>query len=167
MLFYYLSNLSMQRQIRLPDVAAWRKCVCGAAASFACFQRFHHSSPLALRRSMLRGAASALLRSGTEISSVCLVPRARPVRQSLRFKPHNRPFSLSVGLCKKKKKRSLWLELSEGQNMDGNIEEVLAPLRLAVKEQVTASFNNKSQFFSLRYNVHFAFQPLYLIRLAG
>uniref|UniRef100_A0A667ZM69 Glycine--tRNA ligase n=1 Tax=Myripristis murdjan TaxID=586833 RepID=A0A667ZM69_9TELE len=90
--------------------------------------------PLALRRSMLRGAASALLRSGTEISSVCLVPRARPVRQSLRFKPHNRPFSLSVGL-RKKKKRSLWLELSEGQNMDGNIEEVLAPLRLAVKEQ--------------------------------
>uniref|UniRef100_A0A667ZT18 Glycine--tRNA ligase n=1 Tax=Myripristis murdjan TaxID=586833 RepID=A0A667ZT18_9TELE len=83
---------------------------------------------------MLRGAASALLRSGTEISSVCLVPRARPVRQSLRFKPHNRPFSLSVGL-RKKKKRSLWLELSEGQNMDGNIEEVLAPLRLAVKEQ--------------------------------
>uniref|UniRef100_A0A667ZM59 Glycine--tRNA ligase n=1 Tax=Myripristis murdjan TaxID=586833 RepID=A0A667ZM59_9TELE len=80
--------------------------------------QFHHSSPLALRRSMLRGAASALLRSGTEISSVCLVPRARPVRQSLRFKPHNRPFSLSVG-----------------QNMDGNIEEVLAPLRLAVKEQ--------------------------------
>lgn len=32
--------------------------------------------------------------------------------------------------------------MTEGQNMDGSIEEVLAPLRLAVKEQVMKG-NNK------------------------
>uniref|UniRef100_A0A671WHF1 Glycine--tRNA ligase n=1 Tax=Sparus aurata TaxID=8175 RepID=A0A671WHF1_SPAAU len=64
---------------------------------------------LALRRSMLRSATSALLRTSTEISSFCPVSTVRFVR--------------------------LWLHLAEGRTMDGNIEEILAPLRLAVKEQ--------------------------------
>uniref|UniRef100_A0A4W6DCN8 Glycine--tRNA ligase n=1 Tax=Lates calcarifer TaxID=8187 RepID=A0A4W6DCN8_LATCA len=69
-----------------------------------------------LRRSMLlRSAASALLRTSTEISSHCPVFTVRFVRQSLRY--------------------PLWLQLAEGQTMDGNVEEILAPLRLAVKEQ--------------------------------
>ncbi|KAA8580735.1 hypothetical protein FQN60_013693 [Etheostoma spectabile] len=83
---------------------------------------------------MLRSAASALLRTSTEISAFCPVSTVRFVRQSLRYPPKNRPFSTSVCLCKKKKK-SLWLQLAEGQTMAGNIEEILAPLRLAVKEQ--------------------------------
>uniref|UniRef100_A0A671WEB5 Glycine--tRNA ligase n=1 Tax=Sparus aurata TaxID=8175 RepID=A0A671WEB5_SPAAU len=85
-------------------------------------------------RSMLRSATSALLRTSTEISSFCPVSTVRFVRQSLRYPPRNRPFSTSVCLCKKKK-QSLWLHLAEGRTMDGNIEEILAPLRLAVKEQ--------------------------------
>lgn len=88
---------------------------------------------------MLRSATSALLRSSTEISSICAVSTVRSVRQSLRYPPLNRPFSTSVCLCKKKKKKttSLWLQLAKGQIMEGNVEEILAPLRLAVKEQVT------------------------------
>lgn len=89
---------------------------------------------------MLRSATSALLRSSTEISSICAVSTIRSVRQSLRYPPLNRPFSTSVCLCKKKKKEkttSLWLQLAKGQIMEGNVEEILAPLRLAVKEQVT------------------------------
>uniref|UniRef100_A0AAQ5XQG3 Glycine--tRNA ligase n=1 Tax=Amphiprion ocellaris TaxID=80972 RepID=A0AAQ5XQG3_AMPOC len=71
---------------------------------------------LALRRSMLlRSAASALLRTSAEIPSLCPVSTVRFVRQSLRY--------------------PLWLQQAEGQTMDGNIEEILAPLRLAVKEQ--------------------------------
>lgn len=88
---------------------------------------------------LLRSAASALLRTSTEISSFCPVSTVRFVQQSLRYPPKNRPFSKSVCLCKKKKK-SLWLQLAEGQTMDGNIEEILAPLRLAVKEQVTLTY---------------------------
>ncbi|GLD54723.1 glycine--tRNA ligase-like protein [Lates japonicus] len=83
---------------------------------------------------LLRSAASALLRTSTEISSHCPVFTVRFVRLSLRYPPLNRPFSTSVCLCKKKQK-SLWLQLAEGQTMDGNVEEILAPLRLAVKEQ--------------------------------
>ncbi|XP_075936551.1 glycine--tRNA ligase-like [Anarhichas minor] len=83
---------------------------------------------------MLRSAASALLRTSTEISAFRPVSTVRIVRQSLRYAPKNRPFSTSVCLCKKKK-QSLWLHLAEGQTMDGNIEVILAPLRLAVKEQ--------------------------------
>uniref|UniRef100_A0AAZ3P528 Glycine--tRNA ligase n=1 Tax=Oncorhynchus tshawytscha TaxID=74940 RepID=A0AAZ3P528_ONCTS len=80
---------------------------------------------------MLRSATSALLRTSIEIRSV---PRVCRFLQSLlRCPTQNRSFSLSVCLCKKKK--SLWLELSEGHKMSGNIEEILAPLRLAVKEQ--------------------------------
>ncbi|XP_060920267.1 glycine--tRNA ligase-like [Labrus mixtus] len=86
---------------------------------------------------MLRSAASALLRTSTEFTALCPVSTVRFVRQSLRYAPNNRSFSTSACLCKKKKekKRSLWLQLAEGQTMDGNIEEILAPLRLAVKEQ--------------------------------
>lgn len=95
---------------------------------------------LALLRSMLlRGAASALLRTTTEIFRSCPVSTVRFVRQSLRYPRKNRPFSTSVCLCKKKK-TSLWLQLAEGQTMDGNIEEILAPLRLAVKEQVIGTY---------------------------
>uniref|UniRef100_A0A3Q3WJZ7 Glycine--tRNA ligase n=1 Tax=Mola mola TaxID=94237 RepID=A0A3Q3WJZ7_MOLML len=83
---------------------------------------------------MLRSAAPALLRTSTEISSFCPRSTVRSIRQSLRYPLQNRPLSTSVCLCKKKK-TSLWLQLAEGQTMDGNIEEILAPLRLAVKEQ--------------------------------
>lgn len=85
---------------------------------------------------MLRIATSALLWTSTEISFICAVSTVRSVRQSLRYPHLNRPFSTSVCLCKKKK-TSLWLQLAKGQIMEGNIEEILAPLRLAVKEQVT------------------------------
>lgn len=111
----------------------------GADAEFTCSRRFHHS-PLTLRWPMLlRSAASALLRTSAEIPTLFPVSTVRFVRQSLRHPPRNRPFSTSVCLCKKKKK-SLWLQFAEGQTMDGNIEEILAPLRLAVKEQVTLTY---------------------------
>lgn len=84
---------------------------------------------------LLRSAASALLRTSTEIPSFCPVTTVRVVLQSVRSTPRSRPFSKSVCLCKKNKK-SLCLQLAEGQTMDGNIEVILAPLRLAVKEQV-------------------------------
>ncbi|KAF3703626.1 Glycine--tRNA ligase [Channa argus] len=83
---------------------------------------------------LLRSAASALLRTSAESFSFCPVSTVRLFRQSLCYPPRNRPLSTSVCLCKKKQK-SLWLQLAEGQTMDGNIEEILAPLRLAVKEQ--------------------------------
>ena len=92
---------------------------------------------------MLRSATSALLRTSTEISSFCPVSTVRLVRQSLRYPPRNRPFSTSVCLCKEKKQR-LWLQLAEGRTMDGNIEEILAPLRLAVKQQVTLTISQSS-----------------------
>uniref|UniRef100_A0A3Q3RJ59 Glycine--tRNA ligase n=1 Tax=Mastacembelus armatus TaxID=205130 RepID=A0A3Q3RJ59_9TELE len=100
--------------IRPGDV--WRKCVSAAEAAFTYVRRFHHSPPLML----LRGAAAALLRTCVDVSSFFPVLRVRFVQQSLRYSPQNRPFSTS---------------LEEGQTMDGNIEEILAPLRLAVKEQ--------------------------------
>ncbi|AWP20605.1 Glycyl-tRNA synthetase [Scophthalmus maximus] len=85
---------------------------------------------------LLRSAASALLRTSTVTPPLRPASTVRFVRQSLRYPPQNRPFSTSVCLRQKKKKeRSLWLQLAEGQTMDGNIEEILAPLRLAVKEQ--------------------------------
>ncbi|XP_014825413.1 PREDICTED: glycine--tRNA ligase [Poecilia mexicana] len=84
---------------------------------------------------LLRSAASALLRTTTEIPSLRPLFTARFVRLSLRHPPGRRPFSASVSLCNKKQ-RSLWLQLKEGQTMgDGNFEEILAPLRQAVKEQ--------------------------------
>ncbi|KAK2859512.1 hypothetical protein Q5P01_004132 [Channa striata] len=83
---------------------------------------------------LLRSAASALLRTSADIFSLRPVSTVRFGRQSLRYPPRNRPFSASVCLCKKKQK-SPWLQLAEGRTMDGNIEEILAPLRLAVKEQ--------------------------------
>ncbi|XP_055085916.1 glycine--tRNA ligase-like [Periophthalmus magnuspinnatus] len=83
---------------------------------------------------LLRRAASALLRT-SEILSVCPVSPVPFVRRSLSYFHKTRPLSTSVCLCKKKK-QSLWLQQAqEGQSMDGNIEEILAPLRLAVKEQ--------------------------------
>lgn len=84
---------------------------------------------------MLRSAASALLRSSAEIS-VCALSTVPSVRSL----PSNRPLSTSLCLCqkkKKKKKTSLWLQPAKGAMMEGNMEEILAPLRLAVKEQVT------------------------------
>ncbi|XP_063063524.1 glycine--tRNA ligase [Engraulis encrasicolus] len=81
---------------------------------------------------MLRRAASALLNTGTLLS----VPWAKvSPHPGLLVPLASRPFSLSACLHKKKKQKSRWLVLSEGQKMDGNIEEVLAPLRQAVKEQ--------------------------------
>lgn len=85
---------------------------------------------------LVRRAASALLRTSTEIISVCPVSPVPFVRRSLKYLLKPRPFSTSVCLCKKKKK-SAWLQQAEEERtMDGNIEEILAPLRLAVKEQV-------------------------------
>ncbi|XP_037613104.1 glycine--tRNA ligase-like [Sebastes umbrosus] len=82
---------------------------------------------------MLRSAASALLRrTSTEISAFCPVSTVRFVPQ---YQPRNRAFSASVCRSQKKKHQSLRLQLEEGRTMDGNIEEILAPLRLAVKEQ--------------------------------
>ncbi|PWA18192.1 hypothetical protein CCH79_00004159, partial [Gambusia affinis] len=84
---------------------------------------------------LLRSAASALLRTTTEIPSLCPLFTIRFVQLSLRHPPGRRSFSASVCLCGKKQ-RSLWLQLTEGQTMgDGNFEEILAPLRQAVKEQ--------------------------------
>nr|XP_040023127.1 glycine--tRNA ligase [Gasterosteus aculeatus aculeatus] len=84
---------------------------------------------------MLRSAASALLRrTSTDIPALRPVTTVRIARQSLRYEPQKRPFSTSVRLSKRKK-QSLWLQPAGGQTMDGNIEAVLAPLRLAVKEQ--------------------------------
>uniref|UniRef100_A0A146P442 Glycine--tRNA ligase n=1 Tax=Fundulus heteroclitus TaxID=8078 RepID=A0A146P442_FUNHE len=85
---------------------------------------------------LLRSAASALLRTTAHTPSLlCPLSSARFVRLSLRHPPGTRPFSASACLCKKKQK-SLWLQLAEGQTMeDGNIEAILAPLRQAVKEQ--------------------------------
>lgn len=86
--------------------------------------------------SMLRGAASALLRTCTDISSLSpVLSTVLVARQS----STTRPFSTSLRLNKKKKQKSLWLQLDEGRTMDGNIEEILAPLRLAVKEQVAST----------------------------
>ncbi|XP_034056351.1 glycine--tRNA ligase-like [Gymnodraco acuticeps] len=73
---------------------------------------------------MLR-RTSELLRISTEISSFS------SLWSKTRSGNNNRPFSVS--LFKRNKKRSLWLQ--EGRTMDGNMEEILAPLRLAVKEQ--------------------------------
>jgi len=52
----------------------------------------------------------------------------------LRSVPTSRPLSLSVCLCKKNKHKRPWPEISENMG-DPNIEALLAPLRLAVKEQ--------------------------------
>lgn len=89
-------------------------------------------------QSMLRRAASALLKTSTELTTLLSVPPTpKPLFSFLLI----RPFSLSVCLRKKKKQNSLWLQLSEGQKMDSNIEEVLAPLRQSVKEQVTLTLS--------------------------
>ncbi|TRY58131.1 hypothetical protein DNTS_009808 [Danionella cerebrum] len=84
----------------------------------------------------VRSATSALLllRTASTFPPVCAAPRLRSSPVSPRGAPPSRELSL-LGSLWKSKKRSAWLEMSEGQNMDGNIEEVLAPLRLAVKEQ--------------------------------
>ncbi|KAG7523723.1 glycine-tRNA ligase [Solea senegalensis] len=84
---------------------------------------------------LLRSAAAVLSRTSTEVYTLCPLSTVRIVRQPK--SPGNRPLSSSVCLCQKKKKKgSLWLQLAEeGRTMDGNIEEILAPLRLAVKEQ--------------------------------
>uniref|UniRef100_A0A8C2ER37 Glycine--tRNA ligase n=1 Tax=Cyprinus carpio TaxID=7962 RepID=A0A8C2ER37_CYPCA len=93
----------------------------------------------------VRSATSALLlRTGTQIATVRAVPRVQssPIRPC--GSPPIRALSLSGCLCKKKK-RSAWLEMTGGQNMDGSIEEVLAPLRLAVKEQGDLVRNLKAE----------------------
>ncbi|XP_028824218.1 glycine--tRNA ligase [Denticeps clupeoides] len=77
---------------------------------------------------MLRRAASALLRTSARIGT--LLPGQEPHRAS----PVARPLFVSASSCKKKR-GGVWPQPSEGQSMDGNVEEVLAPLRQAVKEQ--------------------------------
>uniref|UniRef100_A0A8C2EPN0 Glycine--tRNA ligase n=1 Tax=Cyprinus carpio TaxID=7962 RepID=A0A8C2EPN0_CYPCA len=81
-------------------------------------------------RSMLsvRSATSALLlRTGTQIATVRAVPRV----QSSPIRPCGSPPIRALSLS--------------GQNMDGSIEEVLAPLRLAVKEQGDLVRNLKAE----------------------
>lgn len=114
---------------------AWNN---GLTYSFLRISSFCSAIRCSSFRSMLslRSLTSALLfRTGTQTLTVRLVPKTRfsPIR--LWVSPPVRPISLSTCLCKKKKTR-VWQETSDGQNMDGNIEEILAPLRLAVKEQV-------------------------------
>ncbi|KAI5092109.1 glycine--tRNA ligase, partial [Silurus meridionalis] len=89
---------------------------------------------------MLRRATSSALRCGAQISAGVrfILPWTTTKPQALCASRVLRPFSVSTCLGKKKKQqqRSLWLEQQrEGQNMDVNIEEILAPLRQAVKEQ--------------------------------
>lgn len=87
---------------------------------------------------MLRRATSAVLRCGAELSAAVLfiLPGTKAKPQPFCASRVIRPFSLTACLSKTKKKTSLWSEHREGQNMDGNMEEILAPLRQAVKEQV-------------------------------
>ncbi|KAM8823103.1 glycine--tRNA ligase [Spinachia spinachia] len=86
---------------------------------------------------MLRSAASALLRrTSADIPALHPVPTVRTARQSPRYDPPHRPLGTSVRSSEKQQKRSPWLQLAEGQAMDGgDMEAVLAPLRLAVKGQ--------------------------------
>ncbi|XP_034024851.1 glycine--tRNA ligase [Thalassophryne amazonica] len=77
---------------------------------------------------MLRSAATAALVRTHSYFSVCPLSR-------LHYLPQNRPLSTSASLLKKNKSKSLWLQLAEGQTMDGSIEEQLASLRISVKEQ--------------------------------
>ncbi|TSK98415.1 Glycine--tRNA ligase [Bagarius yarrelli] len=86
---------------------------------------------------MLRTVTSAVLRCGGEISAagIFTVPAFKSHPQPLCASRFLRPFSHTVCLNKTKKKKSLWFQQREGQNMDGTIEEILAPLRQAVKEQ--------------------------------
>ncbi|XP_048866234.1 glycine--tRNA ligase isoform X1 [Brienomyrus brachyistius] len=81
---------------------------------------------------MLLRALPALLRSGSEATALLFTSGLQVALNSLCPSPF-RLLSKSVSLSKGKK-TSIWLQLSEGGNMDG-IEEVLAPLRVAVKEQ--------------------------------
>ncbi|XP_035272038.1 glycine--tRNA ligase [Anguilla anguilla] len=84
---------------------------------------------------LFRAVVPALVRSSIGIAALFL-PRVPVKSDPLHHTLRGRVFSLSACLSKKNKK-SIWLQLSdsEGQIMDGNIEEILAPLRLAVKEQ--------------------------------
>lgn len=115
-----------------------RKCFPSNDYQYTYFRRFHHSVLLQFyrcSRSMLfRAIVPTLSRSSTGIAAL-LLPRVRIKPDPFSYTFKGRLFSLSACFYKKNKK-SLWLQLSEGQNMDGNIEEILAPLRLAVKEQV-------------------------------
>ncbi|XP_069047312.1 glycine--tRNA ligase [Lepisosteus oculatus] len=79
-------------------------------------------------------AAPALLRSCIETAALFVAPRALSAPHRLHRPHEHRLFSLSACLLKKNKE-SLWQQLARGRSMDGNIEEVLAPLRQAVKEQ--------------------------------
>lgn len=124
---------------RFDESANTSPSACNGRSESACAER-QRCLPVSrdfiiLLGSMLRRAAATLLWTAAEISSLCALPRLPFVRQSLRYPHQNRPISTSVGL-RKKKQKSAWLLLAEGQTMDGNIEEILAPLRLAVKEQV-------------------------------
>ncbi|KAJ8276988.1 hypothetical protein GJAV_G00070160 [Gymnothorax javanicus] len=84
---------------------------------------------------LFRAVVPALVRSNIGIAAFAQprVPiRSYPLPHTLK----SRLFYLSACLNKKNKK-PLWVRLSdsEGHIMDGNVEEILAPLRLAVKEQ--------------------------------
>lgn len=102
---------------------------------------------------MLRRATSAVLRSGAQISAAVLfilpASKAKPQPLCAAASHFIRPFTVTASLSKKKK-TSLWLEQRDGQNMDGNMEEILAPLRQAVKEQVR----------KIRFIYQFAFHTL-------
>ncbi|KAM9436842.1 glycine--tRNA ligase [Clarias gariepinus] len=86
---------------------------------------------------MLRRATSAVLRSGAEISAavVFILSRTKARPEPLCTSRVIRPFCLTACLSKKKRKGSVWSEQREGEKMDGSMEEILAPLRQAVKEQ--------------------------------
>lgn len=151
-------------QLHFKYIKKWRKYRPDSPPSLTHFWGFHHSVPLcgcSSSRSMLsvRSATSALLlRTGTQIATVRAVPRfgSSPIR--LCGPPPLRALSLSACLWKKKK-RSACLEMTQGQNMDSSIEEVLAPLRLAVKEQVTRLWKTIT---SVRNVLHYYFTELHI-----
>ncbi|XP_072769650.1 glycine--tRNA ligase-like [Nerophis lumbriciformis] len=85
---------------------------------------------------ILRGAASTLPRTSALRPALCSLLPPRSARPSLRHQLRHRPFATSARPVKEKN-RSLWQQqLAEGQAvMDANMEQILAPFRLAVKEQ--------------------------------
>ncbi|KAL7840789.1 hypothetical protein AOLI_G00261120 [Acnodon oligacanthus] len=78
---------------------------------------------------------SLLLRRATSALRTHTPPSARRATPRPACTPALRAL-LSLSACRgKKHKKSRWLEFSEGRTMDGSVEEILAPLRQAVKEQ--------------------------------
>ncbi|MGH0139698.1 UNVERIFIED_CONTAM: hypothetical protein FKN15_042985, partial [Acipenser sinensis] len=79
----------------------------------------------------------ALLRICVQTATPAYYPSAGVVsrRDPVCAQHKGRLFSVSARSLKHNKRKTLWQQFAERRNMDGNTEEVLAPLRKAVKEQ--------------------------------